>query len=245
MRTSLFSTARFSTAPFSTAAALTALVALSACPPPPPVSLEGTDLVATFGDDRTTLAIAFVGLDVESGECPTIDREGITFAGAALLEADVQVGGSIVGEAGCGPIGINTAVAANDPPEDGELVITSGGGTVRWVAQGLLATRRFVRAGDTSDQVPRGSIVRINHEPITDLLGEPESVVLNDDAELALTFRLDVDGIIVDIPGAASPGPQTLDLTVPVEVPALACEGFASCTLEGPHFEQIPITIAP
>ena len=226
------------------ATAFTALTGLAACAPPP-VSLEGTDLVATFGADRTTLSIAFEGLDVESGDCPTIAREGITFAGKALAEADVLSGGSTFGEAGCGQIGINTAIEAKDPPEDGELVIPSGGGTVRWVAQSLLATRRFVRAGNADDQVPRNSIVRVNHEPASDVLEEPTAVVLTDDAELSLTFILDVDGIIVTIPDGATPGPQTLDVTVPVEVPSLTCEGFASCTLKSDHFEQIPITIAP
>ena len=224
--------------------ALITLPGLVSCAAPP-VSLEGTDLVATFNDDRTALSISFEGLDVESGECPTIAADGVTFAGKALPEGDLLAGGSAFGEAGCGAIGINTAIEARDPAEDGELVIASGGATVRWVAQNLLATRRFLRAGDPEDQVPRGSIVRVNHEPITDVLGEPEAVTLTDDAEIELTFRLDDDGIVVDIPIGATPGPQTLDVTVPVEVPALTCEGFASCTLASAHFEQIPITIAP
>lgn len=225
----------------------TAILLLVACAPPPPpdVSLAGTDLVASFNEDRTALLIEFQGLDSESGACPTIDRAGVTFAGKPLPKDDLQSGGSTLGEAGCAAVRINTTLPTTAVPEDGELVVESGGATVSWAAQGLLATRRFVRVGDVDNQVPRGSLVRITHEPATDLLFAPIAVVLADDAELSLNFRLDVDGIIVDIPGAASPGPQTLDVTVPVEVPTLTCDGFASCSLMGEHFQQLPLTIAP
>jgi hypothetical protein len=216
-----------------------------ACGPTPvEVSLEDSDMTATFSGDDVLLT--FAGIDVEESACPTLADDAVTFAGGAHEVVASCEERTLSLKLTADPVA--APIEGEDPvvtTGNGEVIIESGGGTAKWGATNLLVTRRFVRA-DSLEQVPRGLTLRVNFEPYTDVVAEPDTVELRDGADaLVPPFRLDGSAIAVDIPGEASPGPQTLAVSAKFTVPTIACEGFASCTAGGAREELIDITIAP
>lgn len=216
-----------------------------ACGPTPvEVSLAGSDMTATVVDGDINLT--FAGVDVEESACPTLADDAVTFAGGAheILAVCEERTLSLQ----LTPDPVEAPVEGEDPvvtTGNGEVSIDSGGDTVTWGATNLLVTRRFVRA-DSLEQVPRGLTLRVNFEPYTDTLQEPDVVELRDgDNARTPTYRLDGSAIAIDVPGDASPGPQQLAVSAKFEVPTTTCEGFASCTAGGAREELIDLTIAP
>ncbi len=211
---------------------------------PTEVSLEGSDMTATFSG--ADMLLTFAGVDVEESACPTLADGAVTFdGGEAIIETACEERTLSLKLTAAG---VTAPVEGEDPvvtTGNGEVVIESGGGTARWGATNLLVKRRFVRA-DSLEQIPRGLTLRVNFEPYTDALGEPDTVELRDDDEaLELTYRLDGSGIGIDIPGDATPGPQQLAVSAKFDVPTTVCEGFASCTAGGAREDLIDLTIAP
>jgi hypothetical protein len=216
-----------------------------ACGPTPvEVSLAGSDMTATIVNGDVNLT--FAGVDVAESECPTLADDAVTFAGGAH---------EVIAQCEQRTLALTLTpdpVAAPEEGEDpvvttgnGEVTIDSGGDTVTWGATNLLVTRRFVRA-DSLEQVPRGLTLRVNFEPYTDSLEEPDTVELRDgDDTRTPVYRLDGSAIAVDVPGDASPGPQILAVSAKFDVPTTTCEGFASCTAGGAREDLIDLTIAP
>lgn len=216
-----------------------------ACGPTPvEVSLAGSDMTATIVNGDVLLT--FAGLDVAESACPTLAADAVTFAGGAHEVISSCEQRTLSLKLTADPV--FAPLEGEDPvvtTGNGEVIIDSGGGTATWGATNLLVTRRFVRA-DSLEQVPRGLTLRVNFEPYTDSLGEPDVVELRDDDEaLELNYRLDGSGIGIDVPIDATPGPQQLAVSAKFDVPTTTCEGFASCTAGGARAELIDVTIAP
>lgn len=233
---------RSSPCPLLLAALVVVLAGFSACGPTPvDANLAGTDVNATFADDGFVLA--FENIDVAEDQCPTLSDDSVTFVGGthevisdcAARTLSVRFTQS----------GAAAPVEGEDEPVEHTVVIESGGGTATWGAAHLDVKRRFVRA-DSLEQVPRGLTLRVNFEPFTDALDDPDTVELRDgDDALALTYRLDGNAIAIDVPSDAEPGPQTLAVSGTFTVPTTTCEGFASCAAGGTREEIIDLTIAP